>query len=274
MRARETAMAILRLVPMSWRRALKDVYEGLPSYGRRQYYGEFGEDAFLQHYFRLKLDYARTDMMLSQFLRRACEPGFYVDVGAHHPKRISSTRWFYQHGWHGINIDAAPGSMEAFRRARPRDVNLELLISDGDAVMEFLQWPTASGLNTVTPRNALFSTQAVGQEPVRTFIKSRSLDAVLSEYVPTGANIDFMTIDVEGHEIHALRSNDWDRFRPELVLVENHGFDVALPNNSSVYGFMTSVGYELYAWLRPTLVFRQTGLYDYLSPPEYSAQSD
>jgi hypothetical protein len=64
-------------------------------------------------------------------LRRIFEDqplGFYVDVGAHHPVRFSTTYFFYRRGCRGINIDATPGSMDAFRRLRPRDINLEVAI--------------------------------------------------------------------------------------------------------------------------------------------------
>ena len=58
------------------------------------------------------------------------QTGFYIDVGAHHPKRFSNTYFFYKMGWQGINIDAMPGSMEIFRRQRPRDINIEKPISN------------------------------------------------------------------------------------------------------------------------------------------------
>ena len=56
--------------------------------------------------------------------------GFYVDIGAHHPKRFSNTYIFYQRGWRGINIDAKPGTKEVFNKLRPRDINLEVPISE------------------------------------------------------------------------------------------------------------------------------------------------
>src|SRR6266581_7901720 len=56
--------------------------------------------------------------------------GFFVDVGAWHPSKASNTYLFSLKGWSGINIDACPGSMKAFAEARPRDVNLEVAISD------------------------------------------------------------------------------------------------------------------------------------------------
>lgn len=67
-------------------------------------------------------------MILSRFFEQK-RTGFYVDVGAHHPTRFSNTYLFYLRGWHGVNVDAMPGSMAEFRRLRPRDLNIEALIS-------------------------------------------------------------------------------------------------------------------------------------------------
>ncbi|MFM9973057.1 MAG: FkbM family methyltransferase, partial [Beijerinckiaceae bacterium] len=63
--------------------------------------------------------------------------GFYVDVGAHHPFRFSNTCALYQSGWRGINIDADPALIAAFRRHRGRDINLSLGISDVPGTLAF-----------------------------------------------------------------------------------------------------------------------------------------
>jgi len=73
-------------------------------------------------------------------LRRIFEQkayGFYVDIGANHPKRFSTTNYFYIHGRRGINIDATPGSMIAFRKMRPKDINVEIPISDESKALTF-----------------------------------------------------------------------------------------------------------------------------------------
>jgi len=273
MALRSTIMAVLRRTPASWRRTAKNALYGLPGYSRKVFYGSYGEDAFLQSYYREKTQRSQaTEAMMSLFLRRRSTPGFYVDIGAHHPMLQSNTRWFYARGWHGVNIDAAPGSMKAFARLRRRDANVQALVSDSAAPVTFLHWPESYDFSTVTTKNADYSTLVTGKEPQQIAMTPRRLADILAEHVPEGSAIDFMSVDVEGHEISVLRSNDWQRFRPELVLVEDHGFRMANPERSAVYTFMQGVGYELYAWVRPTLVFRQCGLYDWLSAPEYSAQ--
>ena len=49
-------------------------------------------------------------------LRRIFEEknGFYVDVGAHHPRRFSNTYYFYKQGWTGISIEPNPQAAKAF----------------------------------------------------------------------------------------------------------------------------------------------------------------
>ena len=65
------------------------------------------------------------DMVLRKIFKNQ-KMGFYVDIGAHHPKRFSNTHLLYKKGWKGINIDATPGSMKLFNQLCPRDTNLEL----------------------------------------------------------------------------------------------------------------------------------------------------
>jgi len=55
------------------------------------------------------------DMILRRLFEKQ-NTGFYVDVGAHHPKRFSNTFFFYKKGWRGINIDAMPNSMSLFNK--------------------------------------------------------------------------------------------------------------------------------------------------------------
>jgi len=78
---------------------------------------------------RISYSQEGEDLILERFFE-GMNTGFYVDVGAFHPKRFSNTYIFYKKGWHGINIDARPGSMKLFNFVRPRDINLEIPISN------------------------------------------------------------------------------------------------------------------------------------------------
>jgi FkbM family methyltransferase len=262
-----TITSILARVPPSQRRQLKRLYERMPRFGLRSHYGRYGEDAFLQEYFRQQLVCTTpSETMLPGYLQRHIGAGYYVDVGAHAPVMESNTYWFYKRGWCGINIDAAPGTKPPFQRQRPRDITVEALISDSEAELTFYYWDTPFGVNTLTAEHARYMAKLYGREPQTITTRSRRLDSVLSEHLPAGQQISFLTVDVEGHDLPVLRSNDWHRFRPELVLVEDFRMTVEDLTASQVYRFMRDVGYEMYAWLRPTVVYRQMGRRDWLVP--------
>src|SRR3984885_2072501 len=50
--------------------------------------------------------------------------GFYVDVGAADPVNLSVTKWFYDLGWSGLNIEPNNGLFDRLAADRPRDINL------------------------------------------------------------------------------------------------------------------------------------------------------
>jgi len=76
------------------------------------------------------------DIILRRFLPDKYR-GFYVDIGAHHPRRFSNLYLLYQNNRRGVNVDDMPGSMIEFRRWLPRDINLEIGVSDHEGTMTY-----------------------------------------------------------------------------------------------------------------------------------------
>ncbi|WP_395454225.1 FkbM family methyltransferase [Azospirillum melinis] len=108
--------------------------------------------------------------------------GLYVDVGAHHPFRFSNTFAFYMKGWSGVNIDATPGSMALFRKHRPRDINLEHLVGDGDEPLSFTIFDEPALNSAEVGRDAALSDRYTVIE--RVSIAPRRLDNILDEWLP------------------------------------------------------------------------------------------
>jgi FkbM family methyltransferase len=270
---RKVAAKAVQLVPRALRRRARERYLNTAILAGSRFFGICGEDAFLQKYFYDKLARTSDNARLPLFLQKRVGPGFYVDIGALAPVHYSNTYWFYQHGWRGINVDAEPGSMSAFRSLRPRDVNLEALVSDADADIPFFHWGANSGLSTANAPHAAALSAALG-EPQRTIMRSRSLGDILDEHLSPAQEISFLTVDVEGHDLPVLRSNNWSRYRPELVLAEAMDANtVDRLATSELYHFMRRQGYDLYAWLRPTLVFQREGVPDWIMPESSRAKA-
>ncbi len=184
--------------------------------------------------------------------------GFYVDVGAHHPMRFSNTWGFYRRGWRGINIDAMPGSMAAFRKKRKRDINLEIAISDEQTPLSYYIF-NEPALNGFDPDlSELRDREQNDYHIIRTEILTTArLGDVLGMHLPQGQEIDFLTIDVEGLDLSVLKSNDWERYRPRLVLVEILNADMTGIPCTEAGAFLHGVGYAPFAKTFNTVFFQR-----------------
>lgn len=194
------------------------------------------------------------DMILRR-LFEGRKSGFYVDVGAHHPFRFSNTCYFHRLGWNGINIDPNPEAIDSFRRARPTDVNVCVGISDTPGILSFHVF-NESALNTFDADVAAERARLIGYRLLETrSVQVRRLDNLLAEYLPRDQNIDFLSIDVEGMDLSVLRSGDWSRFRPRILLVEAHQRAVLSAQDDPINRFAVDVGYSLIAKTINTLIF-------------------
>ncbi|MFT4850375.1 MAG: hypothetical protein ACI83B_002932 [Sediminicola sp.] len=195
------------------------------------------------------------DMILSRLFEDV-KNGYYIDVGAHHPIRFSNTYKFYLKGWCGINIDAMPNSMREFQKIRPRDLNLEIPVSDNEEILEFYIFNEKT-LNTFSKDQVEIS-KTYGNYDVTEIVELKpvTLGTILSKYLPESTIIDFMSVDVEGYDLNVLKSNDWALYRPKVVLVEILRSSFSNLSENLVYQFLQMQGYEMIAKSFNTIFFR------------------
>jgi FkbM family methyltransferase len=163
------------------------------------------------------ISYAQNgeDAMLWRALKEARD-GFYIDVGAHHPREDSVTLAFYQRGWRGINIEPVAEGFRRLRIARPRDINLNVAIGETAGSLPFYRLPR-TGLSTLDRAQAE-EHRAAGFEVQAREVPVVRLDAICRDHVR--GPIHFLKIDCEGAEREALASADFAAFRPWIALVE------------------------------------------------------
>lgn len=223
----------------------------------------------VKHLFKRLRDFARwnphqviaysqegEDLILNR-LFGAQKMGFYVDVGAHHPQRFSNTYLFYRRGWQGINIDAMPGSMEPFKRMRPRDINLEVPILKERGSLTYFQF-NEPALNTFSRELSESRDGRNGYKIIHTLeLKGLPLRQIFEDYlsVKQQEGIDFLSVDVEGLDLQVLESNDWLRFRPKVVLVELSADSIETAGEDPVFRLMQKNHYKLFAKTMLTVFF-------------------
>lgn len=155
------------------------------------------------------------DVMLRRALRDVSS-GFYVDVGANDPTEDSVTRHFYEHGWHGINIEPLSAHCEALAWERPRDINL--CCAAGSETGELSLWECDVRGWATADAGVVRHHQAAGKQGWYRTVPVMPLDVLLERHAPEV--IHFLKIDVEGHEKAVLEGLDLTRFRPWIILAE------------------------------------------------------
>ena len=207
---------------------------------------------FKKHFQQLLLGYhsyapsfssAGEDMILRHVIGSDKMEGFYVDVGAYHPVLSSNTYFFYLNGWRGINVEARPGSRKLFDEVRPRDINVETGVSNSRGELTYYFVGEDSTMNSFS-REFLEHIGMLGEVKREIPVPVIPLAELLALHLPEGQAIDFMSVDVEGHDLQALESNDWERFRPRFIVVEDKEVRA---ESSDIVRFMRGRGYEVCA---------------------------
>ncbi len=159
------------------------------------------------------ISYAQNyeDVLLQRVFERK-DDGFYVDIGAYHPTIASVTKALYDRGWNGINLE--PGDVfEELRAARPRDVNLRMAVLDRTGEATFLQQDREPGASRV------LDAEPAADAPLARTVPCDTLENILQKWAP-GRYVDLLKIDAEGAELAIVRSTNWRKLRPRILLIE------------------------------------------------------
>jgi FkbM family methyltransferase len=180
--------------------------------------------------------------------------GLYVDVGSHHPIRFSNTLDLYLKGWKGINVEPNIEAMKAFKKMRPRDINLNVAISTLKNSCNYYKFKDPA-LNT-TDINILKLREKQGYKCIKKIIvPTQTLNQVLSKFCKKTSVIDLLKIDVEGKELDVLKSNNWEKFIPNVIICELINVNLEKLSKNKVYKFLKSKNYLLYCKLLQNAIF-------------------
>ena len=186
-------------------------------------------------------------------------PGFFVDVGAHHPVRFSNTYRLYRSGWRGLCIDANPVNMRLFEKIRPRDICVTTGVSDTAGYMTYYEFNDGA-LNTFSQSRAMeLKEHTPFQLTRKTEVPVARLEDLLIRHVPEGLPIDLLSVDIEGFDYQVLASNNWERHAPRVIVVEDHEMNLEEPFKSRIHTLLRSKGYSLYSKLYASSVYLRIG---------------
>jgi hypothetical protein len=206
-------------------------------------YSVFGEDKFIERYFRNK------------------PKGFYIDVGCYHPLDGNNTQLLYKKGWNGINLDINYYSIELFNFLRKRDINIHSGISNKKNRLTMHYRKEINMLNTLDEKIAKMNFRN-GYKKKN--IQVNTLNYFISKYFKKLDMIDFMNIDVEGVELNVLKSLNFKIYKPKLICVEIHNIKKMFDKNykylktNSIYNFLVKKGYKIVWKYKYSFIFERS----------------
>lgn len=199
----------------------------------------------------------REDIFLAGFFKEI-KNGFYVDIGANDPYVDSVTKYFYDIGWRGINIEPIKRHFEMLVKDRPRDINLNIGVGEAEGTLTLREYE-GSGLSTFSEDMQRHYKENPTQ-PANVYVDykvpMRTLESIFKECKTD--MIHFLKVDVEGYEYEVLKSNDWNIFRPQVICIEanhikndwhpmliKHGYSLAISDGLNEYHIDTTLSPKL-----------------------------
>jgi FkbM family methyltransferase len=164
------------------------------------WYSQYGEDALLAEIFD-------------------STTGLCVEVGANDGIRYSNTKHFEEIGWQCILIEPTPHLCNKIRENR-KCILFECAASSAEGEMTLHIAEGHDLFSSLESCSTMAEELGRHQATIKSVsVRVRPLDIMLTEAVVK--SIDFVSIDVEGHEMAVLGGFDLNRWRPRVVLIED-----------------------------------------------------
>ena len=184
--------------------------------------------------------YSQTgeDELLRKYLPEAI--GSFVDVGAGQPVRGSNTYYFYKKGWSGTLIDPVEFNLRLTKLFRRRDKFIQNIVSSKNTTLRFYEFYPAE-YSTIEKNVAESLVHRGVKLKSEIDLKPITLASLDLSCEPLDATL--LSIDVEGHDLEVLQSNNWSSLKPRVICVEEN-----IPDNkqsgSKIADYLIAYGYK------------------------------
>ena len=111
----------------------------------------FIKKIYYQKYSKKSYSISNVDLIIDRLFRNN-KKGIYLDIGCNHPIKHNNTYLLYERGWNGINIDLDKTSIDEFKKLRPKDINIQIGVSNYAGNKKVFYYHKRSPLNTLSKK--------------------------------------------------------------------------------------------------------------------------
>lgn len=198
-------------------------------------------------YRKYNIGFAKSgeDLQLKKLINNN-EPGVYLDIGCWDPIKASNSYYFSVRKWKGICIDPNPELKQLYKKFRPNDIFINKGISSNsnyELKYYMLGNDFKSSMNTFD-KDFLINNNLLDKVTKSINVPTTRIDTILSENYSSNERLDFFDIDVEGLDLEVLKTNNWNKYRPKIILIESN---LGLQDDmySDITKYLESVNYSL-----------------------------
>ena len=212
--------------------------------------------------------FSGVDILIENIFRNQ-KKGFYIDVGCQHPIKNNNTYLLHKRGWSGINIDLDKDNINLFNVSRISDDNINIAASNKINEVDLFFFHKKSPINTIDKKTSQFQKAKISSIKK---IKTNTLNNIIKSSKYSNRKIDLLSIDVEGHELPVLEGLDFNKYSPNVIVVEYLDLNVSkleiknlnIENviNSEIYKFLTLKKYILVNSIYSDLIFIKSDFRD------------
>ena len=221
----------------------------------------FIKKIYYQKYSKKSYSISNVDLIIDRLFRNN-KKGIYLDIGCNHPIKHNNTYLLYERGWNGINIDLDKTSIDEFKKLRPKDINIQIGVSNYAGNKKVFYYHKRSPLNTLSKKLKEFRIK----KPTKTFnLQVDTLNNIIKKSKFKNKQINLMSIDIENHEYEALKNFKFKKYNIDCIVIEilntsnreietqNQNLDFILKSN--VFKLLKKNNYKLINWVNSDLVF-------------------
>lgn len=182
----------------------------------------------------------------------------YLDIGANDPIIDNNTYRLYTLGAHGVLIEANKDLVSKLKNIRSRDIVINKCISDKSEKLTKFYIMNYNGLSSSDEEFIKNVCRENGNANIVKTVEVESItfEDVINKYFTDVPNI--VSIDIEGKELEVLKSIDFNKYRPNIFIIENTPYNKLIKysrEENDIVKFMDKKGYKEYAFTGINSIF-------------------